>query len=207
MPRAKRRTPQLREHVLRVAVEMLAEDGVAGFTTRKLAHKAETSTPAVYELFGDKAGLVREVFFHGFRLLRSYLDRLEESDDPRADLIRLTEIYRTFIRDNPVLSELMFSRPVADFDPGPSDLEAGSSVREFIIERVRRWTDVNSRTGPAADETDFAHALVALTQGLAAAETSGRLGTSEASVDRRWSLAVQAMLDGLGRTTRHPAVD
>ena len=33
--------------------------------------RAQTSTPAVYELFGDKAGLVREVFFEGFRLLRA----------------------------------------------------------------------------------------------------------------------------------------
>ena len=30
---------------------------------------AATSTPAVYELFGDKAGLVRELFFEGFRML------------------------------------------------------------------------------------------------------------------------------------------
>jgi hypothetical protein len=28
-----------------------------------------TSVPAVYELFGDKAGLVREIFFEGFRRL------------------------------------------------------------------------------------------------------------------------------------------
>ena len=70
MPRAKQRTPELRDHVLQVAVAMLASEGVAGFTTRKVAEEAETSTPAVYELFGDKAGLVREMFFEGFRLLR-----------------------------------------------------------------------------------------------------------------------------------------
>ncbi len=70
MPRVKQRTPELREHVLDVAIAMLAADGVTGFTTRRLAQRAQTSTPAVYELFGDKAGLLREVFFAGFRLLR-----------------------------------------------------------------------------------------------------------------------------------------
>ena len=70
MPRAKQRTPEMRERVLQAAMDMLASDGVAEFTTRRLAQHAGTSTPAVYELFGDKAGLVREVFFEGFRLLR-----------------------------------------------------------------------------------------------------------------------------------------
>jgi AcrR family transcriptional regulator len=194
VPRTKQRTPELRDHVLQVAVGMLASEGVAGFTTRKLARQADTSTPAVYELFGDKAGLVRAVFFEGFRMLRRRLDRLEETDDPRGDLVRLTEIYRAFIRENPVLSELMFSRPLADFDPGPADIDAGGSVRELIVACVRRWVDANAIAG---DETDIAHALVALTQGLAAAETSGRLGTSEVSVDRRWDLAIRAMLDGV----------
>ena len=88
MPRAKQRTGQLREHIVQVAVALLAADGVEGLTTRKVAEQAQTSPPAVYELFGDKAGLVREVFFEGFRLLGDRFGRLRESDDPRSDLLR-----------------------------------------------------------------------------------------------------------------------
>lgn len=193
MPRAKQRTPELRDHVLQVAVAMLASEGVAGFTTRKVAEQAETSTPAVYELFGDKAGLVREMFFEGFRMLRRRFDRLEESDDPRADLVRVVETLRKFIRENPVLSEVMFSRPFADFDPGTAGLEAGSAVRRFVVGRVRRCIDGGLLAG---DETDIAHGLVSLTQGLAATEMAGWLGTSKASVKRRWDLAIRAVLDG-----------
>jgi AcrR family transcriptional regulator len=194
VPRAKQRTQELRDHVLQVAVDMLAAEGVTGFTTRKVARQAETSTPAVYELFGDKAGLVREVFFEGFRLLRRHLGQLAETDDPRADVVRVIEVFRAFVRDNPVLAEVMFSRPFADFDPGPADLSAGSAVREFIVARVRRCIDAGIIGG---QETDIAHVLVALAQGLAAQETAGWLGTSMASVDRRWELAVGAVLDGL----------
>jgi AcrR family transcriptional regulator len=75
MPRPKQRTGALRDRVLAVAVETLARDGIAGFTTRSVARGANTSTPAVYELFGDKAGLVRGVFFEGFRLLRRHRAR------------------------------------------------------------------------------------------------------------------------------------
>jgi len=132
VPRAKQRTQELRDHVLHIAVSTLAAEGVTGFTTRKVAQQAETSTPAVYELFGDKAGLVREVFFEGFRLLRRHFDQLAESGDPRADLVGVIEAFRGFARGNPVLAEVMFSRPFADFDPGPDELRAGSAVREFI---------------------------------------------------------------------------
>ena len=112
---------------------MLAVDGVGGFTTRKVAEQARTSPPAVYELFGDKAGLVRKVFFEGFRLLGGRFARLRESDDPRADLLRAVQVFRVFVRDDPALAQVMFSRPFADFDPGPAELEAGAATREFIV--------------------------------------------------------------------------
>lgn len=195
MARPKQRTPELREHVLSVATALLAQEGVAGFTTRGVAREAGTSTPAVYELFGDKGGLVREVFFEGFRRLRAELGTLEESGDARADLVRMVEVYRGFIRANPVLADVMFSRPFTDFEPGPEEVAASGSVRIFIVERVRRCIDAGVLHG---DETDIAHALVALTQGLAAAEQARRLGTLPGSVDRRWALAVDALLDGFG---------
>jgi AcrR family transcriptional regulator len=117
---------------------MLADEGPGGFTTRKVAQGAETSIPAVYELFGDKAGLVREIFFEGFRQLRRHFGQLEDTDDPRADLILLFELFRAFVRENPVLTQVMYSRPFGDFDPGPDDAAATSSVRRFIIGHVKR---------------------------------------------------------------------
>ncbi|REE96827.1 TetR/AcrR family transcriptional regulator [Thermomonospora umbrina] len=194
MPRAKQRTPELRDRLLSVAVQTLTEEGVTGFTTRNVAAKARTSTPAVYELFGDRAGLVREVYFEGFRLLRAHFDRLAATDDPRADLLALAAAFREFLCGNPVLSQVMYARPFADFDPTPSELRASASVREFVVERVARCVRAGALTG---DVTDIAHAFVALVQGLAAAENAGRLGTSAGSVERRWTLALRALLDGL----------
>ncbi len=194
MPRPKQRTPELREHVRSVAAEVLARDGVAGFTTRRIAAQAHTSTPAVYELFGDKRGLVREMFFEGFRLLHAQLDRTPLPAEPHAALIALLERYREFVRENPVLAEVMFSRPFTDFEPNESELEAGASVRKLIVECVRRGIQAGVLDG---DETDDAHVLMALVQGLAWAENARRLGSSQASVDRRWKLAIEAALAGL----------
>jgi AcrR family transcriptional regulator len=53
MPRAKQRTPELRDRLLDVAITTLSEEGIARFTTRRVAERAGTSVPAVYELFDD----------------------------------------------------------------------------------------------------------------------------------------------------------
>jgi len=184
----------MRERLLQTAMDMLASDGVAEFTTRRLAQHAGTSTPAVYELFGDKAGLVREVFFESFRLLRQYLDEVRPSPDPRGELISVIESLRMFAREHPALTDLMFSRPFADFDPGPAERRAGDEVRLFIVAAVRRCVHAGVLEG---DEVDIAHVIVAMAQGLAVQETAGWLGTSPESRDRRWDLAVTALLDGL----------
>lgn len=196
MPRPKQRTPELRDHVLAVAIRLLARDGVAGFTARNVAREAQTSTPAVYELFGDKGGLIRELFFEGFRLLGLRLETFVESEDPRADVIQIIELYRGFIRENRVLSEVMFAHPFTDFEASRAELRAAAAVRTFIVERVRRCIEVGLMHG---DESDIALVLIAFTEGLAAAESSDRLGASRASVDRRWRVAVNAMLDGLSK--------
>ncbi len=118
MPRTKQRTPELRERLLAVAADLLAEEGAAGLTARSLAARAETSAPALYELFGDKAGVVRELYFEGFRQLFGELAALAETADPVADLWALAGAYRRFIRANRELAEVMFSRPFTDFSPG-----------------------------------------------------------------------------------------
>lgn len=173
---------------------MLETDGVASFTTRRVAQTANTSPPALYELFGDKAGLVREIFFEGFRLLGRRLGQLEPTDDPRADLVALAQIYRRFATENPVLADVMFSRPFADFDPAPTEAAAGRAVRELIVGHVQRAVDAGILAG---DATDNAHILLAVAQGLAAAENASRLGTTKTSVDRRWSVGIDAVLRGL----------
>jgi AcrR family transcriptional regulator len=57
--------------------------------------------PAVYELFGDKAGLVREIFFEGFRRLGAQLEQVPSSADPHADLMAAMAVFRAFVRARP----------------------------------------------------------------------------------------------------------
>jgi AcrR family transcriptional regulator len=195
LPRPKQRTPELRDHVVRTAVALLAADGVVGFTTRRVAEAAETSIAAVYELFGDRAGLVREMYLAGFRQLCSRLEALAVGADVRTDLTDVVMALRAFVHENPALADVMFTRPFADYSPGADEMRATAPVRELFVGRVRRCIDVGVLAG---DPNDIAHVLLALALGLAAQETAGWLGSSRASRDRRWALAIRAALAGLG---------
>jgi AcrR family transcriptional regulator len=205
MPKAKQRTPELAEQVLAAALRIVARDGVAALTARRLAVEAGTSPPAVYELFGDKTGVVRAMFFTGFEQLGDALAELQEGEDPVEDLVALAQAYRRFILEHPALAAVMFSRPFASFDPAPEEAAAGAAVRQRIVAMVRRAVAAGSLRG---DPTDVAHACVALVHGLAAAESARRLGGSAAAVERRWDVAVRALLrgfapaEGAQRTTR-----
>lgn len=180
--------------MLQVALALLAAEGPGGLTARRVAEQASTSTPAVYELFGDKAGLVRELFFEGFVRLRERLDELAPGADARRDLEAMLMTFRRFVQDNPVLAQLMFSRAFGDFDPAAGDREAGDAVRNALVVAARRGV----RQGVlAGNETDIAHVVLAVAQGLAAQEAAGWLGSSRAAVDRRWQLGIRAVLDGL----------
>ena len=193
MPRAKQRTPELRDRVLEVAVNALGDHGLSGFTTRRVADLAGTSVPAVYELFDDKAGLIREVFFEGFRMLGRELATVPVTDDPLADVERLVPVFRRFCSERTALARVMFSRPFASFDPGPDEVAAGASVREVFIGRIERCIDAGLLAG---DATDIAHVLLAMVQGLALQEAGRWLGSSGASVNRRWTLGVRMLLRG-----------
>src|ERR1700753_2658347 len=196
MPRPKQRTPELRDRVLQVAVSTLNQDGLSGFTTRWVAEQAGTSLPAVYELFGDKSGLVRAVFFEGFRMLGCRLLEVPETDDAVADVQRLIPVFRRFCLDYPALARVMFSRPFQDFDPGPEELAASASVRETFVGRITRCIDAGLLTG---DPVDIAHVLLALAQGWAVQEGGRWLGKSKTSVNRRWDVGGTGILRGFAR--------
>jgi AcrR family transcriptional regulator len=193
MPRVKQRTEALRERGVASALAVLAEEGVAGLTTRTVARRAAASVPAIYEVFGDKAGLIREVFFQGFRMLGDDLEALP----PTADLHQLAEAFRRFVVANPVLAQVMFSRPFADFAPTAEDDRAGVKVRKIFVQHVRTAVDAGLVTG---NPTDIAHVIFAFVEGMAAAESAQRLGSSKQSVDRRWRLGLGALIAGLGPT-------
>lgn len=194
MPRPKQRTPALSASVLRTMLELVETEGVS-LTARSVAAAADTSPAALYELFGDKAGLLRAVFFEGFRQLAEIVEAVATTPDPEADLVSTLAATRRFALDRPMLFELMFARPFAEFRPSPDDQAAAAVVYRTVMSMVDRCLASGVLVG---DRIDIAHVLIATNRGLIAAELAGVLGSSPSSSERRWAFGVQTVIAGLG---------
>ncbi len=190
------RTAALRGEVLRHALEVLEVDGPGAVRGRQVAGRAGTSTASVYELFGDKGGLVRAMFLEAFRTLLERLEAVGEREDARTHLMDLLATSRRFAIERPMLFDLMYGRPFHEFAPTSRDRAVAARIHELVLVAVRRWLE---GSGSRTDPLDAAHALIALDRGLVAAELAGMLGRSREDRDRRWGLAVRAQLDGLAR--------
>jgi AcrR family transcriptional regulator len=197
VPPRKTRTPALQSDLLRHAIDLLERDGPPAIRARDVAAAAQTSAAALYELFGSKAGLVRAMFLEGFHRLHDLLAAAPVTPDPRVDLVALLDASRAFAVEHPMLFEVMFARPFAEFDPTTEDRAVAVALYDLVVQRVGRWLDA---AGSDLDRVDAAHALVATNRGLVADELAGVLGRSPANVRRRRHLTLAALLDGLEGT-------
>src|ERR1051325_10281923 len=76
-PKSRARTPaakeQLRELIFREAVALFVEEGYAGFSMRKLAHRLHYSAPTIYAYFANKDDLLMAIIGEGYTLFRSHV--------------------------------------------------------------------------------------------------------------------------------------
>ncbi|GAA2124437.1 TetR/AcrR family transcriptional regulator [Glycomyces algeriensis] len=190
----KRDYETLRRELIDAGGRLLAEAGPAALSTRRVAQETGTSTTAVYSLFGDKAGLVREMFLEGFDRLTAAFAAVPRTGDPLADLLALGDAYQANARANPHLYELMFGRPVPEFQP---DAEVAERIRptfDALVEACGRCIDA----GVFADLGAYPIAvqLNAMAHGLCSLELRGALG-DRAEADAHWRRAFDSLVKGL----------
>ncbi|MGS2648300.1 WHG domain-containing protein [Streptosporangium sp. LJ11] len=190
---------ELRRDLVDAGGLLLAEQGPSMLSTRRVARQAGVSTTAVYNLFGDKAGLVREMFLSGFERLAEAFAAVPRTNDPVADLLALGHAYRATALANPHLYELMFGRPVPEFRP---DTETAAQIQptfDSLVTAVTRC--VEAGLFAPAEPYDLAVQFNALAHGLCSLELRGALG-DPAQGRRHWDEAFETMVRGLSAT--HP---
>ena len=108
----------LREELIRAALELIARKGTAGFTFAEAARFAGVSPAAPYRHFRDRDELMASVALRGFERFEAALTRAWDGGrpDPLTALDRLGKAYLEFVRTQPAFYSAMF--------------EAGLSVRD-----------------------------------------------------------------------------
>jgi len=160
----------VRERLLEVASQAVAERGADGVALRDVASRAGTSTTAVYSLFGGRPELLAAVGEEAFRRFAAHLDAAPRTGDPRADLLALGLAYRESALADPHFYRIMFDVPGAGARaPGhPSTHDTPT----FLVLRDAVRAVVGDSPADASVE-DAAHALWALVHGLVVLELAG----------------------------------
>jgi AcrR family transcriptional regulator len=116
---------ELSRRLIDEAARLLAEEGPAGLSVRKLASAAGTSTMAIYSRFGDKPSLLAAMHREGFRRLGAHLQ--VTATDPETALVELGRAYRRSALQSPHLYALMFGPRPPGFRPGEDDDKAADA--------------------------------------------------------------------------------
>src|SRR5690348_3080401 len=124
----------LKEALLRAALELIAEKGPAGFTFAEAARWAGVSPAAPYRHFRDRDELLASVALRGFEQFAIVLEKAWDDGRPQpfAALDRLGKGYLEFARTEPAYYSAMFEAGVS-LAASPELREAGE--RAFGILR------------------------------------------------------------------------
>jgi len=125
----------LREALMRAALDLIAKKGPAGFTFAEAARAAGVSSAAPYRHYRDLQELMADVALHGFEKFEVSLSRAWNNGSPEAVAAfeKVGKAYLAFARDEPALYAAMFESGLA-LDSTPALLQA--SDRAFAVLRA-----------------------------------------------------------------------
>jgi AcrR family transcriptional regulator len=125
----------LREALIRAALELIAKKGAAGFTFAEAARFAGVSPAAPYRHFRDRDELMASVALRGFELFEAALAQAWSEGRPDAfvALDRLGKAYLEFARAQPAYYSAMFESGIP-LGANPPLREAGE--RAFAVLRA-----------------------------------------------------------------------
>lgn len=182
----------LRAELLACSREVLAEKGVAGFSMREVARRADVSQSAPKHHFTDTRGLLTALAIEAFAALA---DRLEEADAGSVDHAKRISAqggaYVSFAFEEPALFDVMWRVPMLDLSS--PDLVTQKDRAFAILDRCVRGPDAPP---VVADDPALAptYACWSLVHGFARLALDRAIGGRDADRDELAAALVPAMI-------------
>ncbi|MFF3324366.1 TetR/AcrR family transcriptional regulator [Streptomyces sp. NPDC002889] len=165
----------VRRRLLDEAARVLAEQGPAALSARRLVKEVGASTMAVYTHFGSMPNLVREVMREGFGRFRTRALAVRQGTDPVAAVAALCRCYQDFARDEPHVYAVLFGgSSLAGFELDDDDRQMGVSVLRLPRDAIRRCVGTG-RFGDGVDPDLLVRQLFAQMHGIAQLVRAGYL--------------------------------
>src|SRR6266542_3568227 len=134
--RRHRRRQETIEEILDIAVQIMAEQGVAGLSVGEIARRMGIRPPSVYVYFPSKRALYDALFARGARLLLAAMQEVTAALPARPATLEeiLLPGARACVRwsiEHAAYSQLLFWRPVPGFTPSPEAYQAATELVEL----------------------------------------------------------------------------
>jgi AcrR family transcriptional regulator len=164
--RRARRRQQTIDEILDVAIQVMAEEGVAGLSLSEVARRMGIQPPSLYKYFPSKLALYDTLFQRGAReSLGVFRAAAARAEPGWAALLAGIEASMRLGFDHQVVAQLLKWRPVPGFEPSPAAF--APSIQ--FIEEVRRLLEVAADRGelhPDAASEEGAALLSVLVTGV-----------------------------------------
>lgn len=184
----------LRQRIIDVVFELIAEKGPEGVTAREIAKRAGTSTMSIYSRFGGMPGLFAAVSDAATQILNHYVTE-SRSDKGEVDLVRqVARSYRRFALDQTAAFRLVTS--AINHGDGQSFIAAirEEAAYKFHLNAIERCA-ASGLLKPGTDCRMLADHIWAGSHGMIAFELSGAFDDYE-DLDARFVGMVDAILAG-----------
>lgn len=123
----------LRLNIIEAAASIMQEYGPEAVTIRKVAEKMECPTKIIYNLFGNKEGLAKELFLEGCKLLAAAFQAIPKQDELNLYLSDLGQAYWEFSRNYTSYYMVMFGGAFSEFKPEEESLTAIFTALQQVI--------------------------------------------------------------------------
>ena len=141
--------PQLRQSILDIASDLVAQEGIQAATMRKIADKAGVSATTIYYYFGDRTTLFEAIKFDIIDRLVSSLDgRIDRTAPHREQLVALLRSFIDWYLENTNLAELLFEKLPANLEVTEEEMGRYYRAQDFSVEIMRRARDAGVVTSP-----------------------------------------------------------
>jgi len=186
----------LRQKISEAAKELYLQEGLEGFSMRRVAEKVGVSAPAIYRHYQNKDDLLNEIIIEGLKILDGYLRPALSAETPYERLLQLLEGYLNFAVEQPKYFDFAFLTPSRSIDRFPAELAKHD------------WTTFTSAVGQIYlcmeqgilkkdDPIETAITLWAEVHGLVSLYRVQRFGQSLDSFRQVFWRAVRRILQGL----------
>ena len=159
----------MRERILKLAIELYLQSGLRGISMRKIASRLGVSATAIYRHYENIQDLICRLIDEGFRIFGSYLFRALEGKTPQDRLMLSGKNYLDFALENPKYYELIFMSAeqigfLKTYYSAETDI---SPTFQFLVDRVQECLKEGFLRNDDPIETAFyfwsvCHGLVSL---------------------------------------------